>query len=180
MPGLYDRARFRFAGRDDRCVLRRRHRLLRQRAHLLECAEGDVAVLVDRGDHRELRADITKLHDGVQLRGQARERRRNERHFAADKNARLLIVERKNPWRGQHAHVRTGRESLQDGAHVDRCERDEPDAETLQAPKERIAEPLLANPDGDATRAVPRDALLGEQLPIDAVLVGAIERDFGD
>src|SRR5207245_767588 len=43
VPGLHDRARLRLAGGDHGSVLRRRHRLLRQRAHLLQHAEGDVA-----------------------------------------------------------------------------------------------------------------------------------------
>src|SRR6267143_1067645 len=154
MARLYDRARFRFARRDDRSVLRRRHRLLRQRAHLLEHAEGDVAVVVYGWDYRELRADVTELHDGVQLSGQAGERRRDERYLAADQNAGLLVVEGEDPRGGQHTHVRTGREGLEDGSHVDRCKRDKPDAETLQAPEERIAELLWANPDGAPTRAV--------------------------
>src|SRR3989441_5542038 len=160
MARLYDRARFRFARCDDRSVLRRRHRLLRQRAHLLEHAEGDVAVVVYGWDYRELRADVTELYDGVQLSGQAGERRRDERHLAADSNAGLLVVECDEPRGGQHAHVRTGREGLEDGSHVDRCKRDKPDAETLQAPEERIAELLRANPARDPTRAVACDALL--------------------
>src|SRR2546422_1812579 len=69
---------------------------------------------------------------------------------------------------------------MEDRAHVDRAEGDQPDAETLQAREERIAEPLRADPDRDPTRAVARDALLREELPIDAVFAGAIERDFGD
>src|SRR5256712_3397563 len=154
MARLYDRARFRFARRDDRSVLRRRHRLLRQGAYLLEQAAGDVAVVVYGWDYRELRTDVTELHDGVQLSGQAGERRRDERHLAADQNAGVFVVEGEDPRGGQHAHVRTGREGLEDGSHVDRCKRAKPDAETLQAPEERIAELLRANPARDPTRAV--------------------------
>src|SRR2546427_4244386 len=180
VPGLHDRARLRLAGGDHGSVLRRRHRLLRQRAHLLQHAEGDVAVVVHGGDHGELRADVPELNHLVEHCVEAVERRRDERDLAADQDTGLFVVQSKDARRRQHAHVRPSGEGPEDGAHVDGRERDEANAEALQAREEGVAELLWTYAGGDPARAVARHPLLGEELPVDPVLAGTIEGHLGD
>src|SRR3989441_1724989 len=180
VPVLHDRARLRFARGNHGSVLRRGDRRRGQRAHLLQHAERDVAVIVDGGDDRQLRAHVAKLHHGVQPRRQAAEGGGHERHLASDQDARLLVVQCQHARCRQHAHVGARGECLQDGPHVQAGEADDPHGEALEALQQRIAEALRADPDADPTGRVARNAPLRQELPVDAELAGPVEGHLGD
>src|SRR5216117_2953320 len=180
VPVLHDRARLRFARGNHGGVLRRGDRRRGQRAHLLQHAERDVAVIVDGGDDRQLRAHVAKLNHGVQPRRQAAEGGGHERHLASHQDARLLVVQCQHARRRQHAHVGPRGERLQDGPHVQAGEADDPHAEALEALQQRIAEALRADPDADPTGRVARNAPLRQELPVDAELAGPVEGHLGD
>ena len=176
MPGLHDGAGFRLAGGNDGRILRRRDRLRRERAHLLEHAERHVAVVVDGGDHRELRSHVAELDDLVHEGVQTGERRRGERYCAAHQNARLLVVEGEDAWRGQDLDVGLRRQCLEDGAHVHAGKPDDADAEALEARERGVAEVRGPDPDG----GVPRGVVGREDLPVDPPLAGAVEGHLGN